>query len=367
MKIGIIGLPNSGKTTVFNALTKNDVQTGSFMTSGREHHLGRVIVPDERFGKLVEYYKPKKESPATIEFVDVAGISKGSSSDAVSNELLQFIRDVDALLHVVRVFKDKQVMHVDDTIDPVRDIETLENELILNDLIIIDKRLEKLRGDLNKYPADQKKKFLAEKEVLEKMHGILEEEEPLRDTEFTEQELKAVSSFDFLSLKPMMILLNIGEEDLGNEEQYLNDPKLQNTIGDMPVITFCGQIEAELAQLDKEDAAIFMEDLGIEESSLDKVIRTAYDMLGLLNFFTAGDKEVHTWTIRKGKNTALEAAGKIHTDMARGFIRAEVVSFEDLKAADGSWSTAKEMGNFHLVGKDHEINDGDILVIRFNV
>jgi GTP-binding protein YchF len=363
VKIGIIGLPNSGKTTVFNALTRNNVMTGSYASPLGEHHVGQVQVPDPRLDALDAMYKPKKKVPAVIEFVDVAGIQKGAGKQGgVSEEMLKFIRDVDALIHVVRVFEDDGVPHPEETVNPARDIATLDTEMILNDLVAVEKRQEKLEKEILRLPKEKRGPLAAEKELLERFHAHLEAEKPLRTFGLTSDDLKVVRGYAFLSLQPMMILLNIGEgqihEALALAARYAPGEGL-------PTMAVAGKSEAEISQLSPEDAALFMTDLGITESGLDRVIRTAYDLLGLQSFFTVGEDECRAWTIRRGDN-AVAAAGKIHSDLARGFIRAEVVAYDDLMAA-GAWEAVKKAGKFRLEGKEYIVKDGDILNIRFNV
>ncbi len=363
MKIGIIGLPNAGKTTVFNALTRNNVFTGSFASAAGEHHLGRVNVPDPRFDALVKMYRPKKESPAVVELVDVAGLSKGSGrQEGAMDEMLKFIRDVDALIHVVRAFEDEAVPHPEETVDPARDIGTVDAEMILHDMMAVEKRLERLEKDLPRLARDKRQGPEAEKALMERFRAHLEEEKPLRALGLAPAEVKAVAGYALLSLKPLLILVNVGEAGLAGAGAIAGAlaPKAS-----APALDFCGKIEAELSQLSPEDAALFMTDLGLVESGLDRVIRAAYDLLGVQSFFTVGEDDVHAWTIRKG-DSALTAAGKIHTDLARGFIRAEVVAYDIIVAA-GSWNKAKEAGKMHLEGKDYVVRDGDIISVRFNV
>jgi len=362
LKIGIIGLPLTGKTTIFNALTGSDEMTANFASQSTEHHVGVVEVPDPRFETLVNMYEPKKQVPATIEFVDVAGISKGAGKQGLSTEMVQFIRDVDALLHVVRSFENESVPHTEGSIDPARDIETIDTELILNDLMFVEKRLEKLEKDLLRLPKDKRPQLEHEKKALLRFQTQLEAEKPLRSLDLDADEAKWCRQYALLSVQPMMILLNVGEDQL----TAIDDLAQQYTPNaETPTMAICGKVEAEIAQLDDDDKALFMTEMGITEPGLNRVIRASYDLLGLHCFFTVGKDEVRAWTIRKGDN-AVTAAGKIHSDLARGFIRAETVAYEDLIQA-GSWAKTKEVGTFRLEGKEYIVQDGDILSIRFNV
>lgn len=363
MKIGIIGLPNTGKTTVFNALTSSNVFAGSYASPGGEHHLGQVHVPDPRFDELVRMYEPKKEVPATIEFVDVAGMTRSAGGErGPSEEMLHFVRDVDALIHVVRMFEDQSVPLPEDGINPAHDIRAVDTEMILNDLMAVEKRLERLEKEIQRLPRDKRQQPAAEKEIMERFLAHLESEQPLRTLEASGAEMKLIRGYAFLSLQPMMVLLNIGEDRIASSDKIaaMHEPESR-----IPVMAVCAKIEAEIAQLDGDDAAVFMKEMGIAESGLDRVIRAAYDLLGLQSFFTVGKDEVRAWTIRKGDD-AVTAAGKIHSDMARGFIRAEVVAYDDLVAA-GSWAGAKEQGKFRLEGKNYIVQDGDVISVRFNV
>ncbi len=361
MKIGIVGLPNAGKTTVFNALTRNNVAVGAYTSSAGEHHLGQVQVPDPRLDLLDGMYKPKKKVPAVIEFVDVAGVARGAErGGGFSDETLRFIRDVDALIHVVRAFEDESVPHPEKTVDQVRDVATLETEMILHDLVALERRVERLEKDNLRLPREKRGAGQVEIDLLNRFKARLEGEQPLRGMEISPDELKTVRGYAFLSLVPVMILVNVGEGEQGGEALAE-----RCALPGVPSLALAGKIEAEIGQLSPADARVFMDDLGIAESGLDRVIRAAYALLGLHSFFTVGEDEVRAWTIRVGDN-AVVAAGRIHSDLARGFIRAEVVAYDDLVAA-GSWAKAREKGAHRLEGKEYVVKNGDILNIRFNV
>jgi hypothetical protein len=360
VKIGLIGLPNTGKTTVFNALTRNNVTTGSYASPLGEHHVGQVHVPDRRFDRLVEMYHPRKRTPAVIEFVDVAGITTGEErGSGLSEEMVRFIRDVDALIHVVRGFTGEAAPEQP---NPAGDIALVEGEMVIHDLVAVEKRLERLEKDVARLPREKRGPLAAEAELLQRFKVHLETERPLRILPLRPEELKTVRGYAYLSLQPLLVLLNIGEEGIREADRLAAGC---SPSPDVPTLALCGKVEAELGQLSAEDAAVFMSDLGIAESGLDRVIRAAYDLLGLQSFFTVGEDEVRAWTIRKGDN-AVTAAGKIHSDLARGFIRAEVVAYDDLEAA-GTWARAREAGKLRLEGKEYPVRDGDILNIRFNV
>lgn len=363
MKLGIIGLPNSGKTTLFNVLTGRQVQTGTFTPAGAEPNIGVVKVPDERLDKLAEMFRPKKVTPATIEYIDIAGLRhEGGVKGELGKELLLHIRNVDALIHVVRTFQNDKVPPAGGDINPERDISTVNLELILLDLDIVEKRIERVEINIKK---KGEKEGIAELQLLTKLKQNLEAGLPIRQLELSEDEKKLIKGFQFLTAKPMLIVLNIGEEELKFPERYRNlKEKYQNL--DIPVIELCAEIESQISQLqDKETEKAFMEDLGIKESGLTRLIRVSYELLGLISFLTVGKEEVRAWTIRKGTK-AQQAAGVIHSDMERGFIRAEVVSYEDL-IKSGSLAAARNKGLLRLEGKDYIVQDGDILEIRFNI
>jgi len=365
VKLAIIGLSNSGKTTVFNALTGQNIETTLYATVAGEPHYGVVKVPDQRIERLVEIYKPKKVTPATVEYVDYIGLTKG---DLVQNgKVFDLIKDADAVVHVVRAFGDEVVSHPLNSVDSLRDIETVELEFIFGDLEFVEKRLQRMEEGAKK----GKKPNEAEKKLMLKCKDALEREMPLRNVEFDEEEQKAMKPLQFASTKPEIIVINVGEDDLGSgkakellaeAEEYIRTKALSETTG---VVTLCGKIEMEIAQLPPDEAKAFLDDLGIDEPALFKLIRESYDLLGLISFLTAGEDEVRAWTITKGLN-AQKAAGKIHSDIERGFIRAELVSYDDFMS-DGGMSAARDKGHLRLEGKTYEVKDGDIINFRFNV
>ena len=364
MKIAIIGLSNSGKTTVFNALTGMDIETPIYPATTGEPHKGVVKVPDSRVEKLAEIFKPKKTTYATIEYIDYIGLTKGDLEQ--NRKVFDLVKDVDALVHVVRAFKDDAVVPPLGNIDPLRDIETIELELIFGDLEFVEKRLDRMEQGAKR----GKKPDESEKKLLLKCKESLEKEIALRDVEFNEQEQKTMRPLQFLSTKPEVVVLNIGESDLNTErarelqdkvEEYFN-AKYKRSFS---VLTLCGKIEMEIAQLPPDEARAFLDDLGIDKPALSKLIRVNYDLLGLISFLTVGEDEVRAWTIPKGMN-AQKAAGKVHSDIERGFIRAEVISFDDF-ISSGNMHAAKEKGLLRLEGKTYEVRDGDIINFRFNV
>ncbi len=363
MKLGIIGLPNSGKTTLFNVLTGRHVQTGTFTPADAEPNIGIVKVPDERLDKLAEMFRPKKVTPATVEYIDIAGLRReGGVKGELGKELLFHIRNVDALIHVVRTFRNDKVPPAGGDINPERDISTVNLELTLSDLDIVEKRMERVEINIKK---KGEKEGIAELQLLTKLKQNLEAGIPIRQLELSEDEKKLIKGFQFLTAKPMLIVLNIGEEELKFPERYRDLKEKYQSLG-IPVIELCAEIESQISQLgDKETEKAFMEDLGIKESGLTRLIRVSYELLGLISFLTAGKEEVRAWTIRKGTK-AQQAAGVIHSDMEKGFIRAEVVSYEDL-IKSGSLAAARNKGLLRLEGKDYIVQDGDVIEIRFNV
>lgn len=360
---GIVGLPNVGKSTLFNALTKNNALAANYPFATIEPNVGTVEVPDARLDVLTEMFIPKKTIPTLFEFTDIAGLVKGASKgEGLGNQFLSHIREVDAIAQVVRCFENDNITHVDGAIDPLRDIETITLELILADMEVIDKRLPKIE---KKAQLKTDKEIVREYEVLMKIKEALENELPARSVNLNENEKKQVKHFSFLTLKPMMYVANVSEDDVAGGNAHIEAiTEYANKYNDK-VIVVSAQIEAELSELEDDEKAMFLEDLGIEESGLQIMIREAYSLLGLKTYFTAGVQEVRAWTYRDGM-TAKQCAGIIHTDFEKGFIRAETTSYTDLIEA-GSEKAAKEAGKMRLEGKEYLVKDGDVLHFRFNV
>ena len=363
MKIGIVGLPNVGKSTMFNAITNAGAECANYPFCTIEPNVGVVPVPDERLDELTKMYKPEKTTHAIIEFVDIAGLVKGASKgEGLGNKFLSHIREVDAICEVVRCFEDPNIVHVDGSIDPIRDIETINLELIFADIETLNKRIDSVKKKLK---AD--KKCQEELDALEKIKNVLENGKSARTVELNDDEKEFLKDTFLLTMKPILYIANVSEEQLADAS---NDENVKKVVmyakqENAEVIPLCVKIEEELASLDGDDRKEMLEALGLESSGLDKVIKASYDLLGLMSFLTAGEPEVRAWTIKKGTK-APQAAGKIHSDIERGFIRAEIVSYDDLMR-EGSMTAAKEKGLVRSEGKEYIMQDGDIVLFRFNV
>lgn len=366
MKLGIVGLPNVGKSTLFNSLTKAGALSANYPFATIDPNVGIVSVPDERIVKLGELYHTKKVTPATIEFVDIAGLVKGASKgEGLGNQFLANIREVDAIVHVVRCFEDSNVIHVDGSIDPIRDIETINLELIFSDLEILERRISKaVRAARND------KTIAKELALMERIKAHLEDGKMAKsfDDINDEDEQQWLESYNLLTYKPVIFAANVAEDDLaddGASNAGVQAVREYAKREDCEVFVVCAEIEQEIAELDDDEKSMFLEELGLKESGLEKLIKASYSLLGLISYLTAGEPEVRAWTIKKGTK-APQAAGKIHSDFERGFIRAEIVSYDDLMAC-GTYNAAKEKGLVRLEGKDYVVQDGDIILFRFNV
>ena len=363
MKLGVVGLPNVGKSTLFNAITQAGAQAANYPFCTIEPNVGVVAVPDHRLDVLAEMYHPEKYTPATVEFVDIAGLVRGASrGEGLGNKFLSHIREVDAIVHVVRCFEDDNVVHVDGSIDPIRDMETINLELIFADLETVEKRIDHNR----KLQKTGDKKIIAEGALLERIKAHLESGKSVRNMEVSEAEAETVQQLFLLTTKPVIYVANISEDDIGSSgNPHVTSLYRQAAEEHAEAITVCARLEEEVAELSPDEKKAFLEEMGIEEAGLDKLIKACYRLLGLISFLTAGPKEVRAWTIRKG-DRAPQAAGKIHSDFEKGFIRAEIVPFDTL-AELGSMQACKEKGLVRSEGKEYVMQDGDVTLFRFNV
>ncbi|MEI7025737.1 redox-regulated ATPase YchF [Paenibacillus sp. y28] len=364
LKAGVVGLPNVGKSTLFNAITQAGAESANYPFCTIDPNVGVVEVPDERLNRLVEIVTPKSIVPTAFEFVDIAGLVKGASKgEGLGNKFLAHIREVDAIVHVVRCFQDENITHVAGKVDPISDIETINLELILADIESVEKRIDRSRKNMK----GGDKKYAQEVEVLERVKEALYADKPARSLELSDEDKLVVRDLHLLTMKPVLYAANVSETEAANadENPFVQKVREFAAIEGAEVVPISAKVESEIAELEGEDKELFLEELGLQESGLNRLIKAAYKLLGLYTYFTAGEKEVRAWTIRKGMK-APQAAGVIHSDFERGFIRAEVVSYEDLSAA-GGLNVARERGQLRLEGKEYIVQDGDVMHFRFNV